>query len=71
MALVRLNLGYEFATTKVCKLAKRCLPFSLGEISFTFIFVSVGLLIFGCTGSQALLFDSLAFASARSPPFWL
>ena len=54
MALVLFNLGCEFTFTKVRKLAKRCLPLSIGEILLTFGSVSLGLLIFGCTGSQAL-----------------
>jgi Kef-type K+ transport system membrane component KefB len=64
MALVLFNLGCEFTFTKVRRLAKHCLPLSIGEIFLTFSFVSLGLLLFGCSGSQALLLGCLAVATA-------
>lgn len=64
MALVLFNLGCEFTFSKVRRVAAHCLALSLAEISATVALVSVGLLVFGCTGSMALLLGCLAVATA-------
>jgi len=48
----------------VRRVAKHCLPLSLGEVLATFGLVTIGLLIFGCSGSKALLLGCLAVATA-------
>jgi len=64
MAVVLFNLGCEFTFTKVRRVAARCLALSVGEIAATFGFVTVGLYMFGCAPSMALLLGCLAVATA-------
>ncbi len=64
MALVLFNLGCEFTFTKFRRVAAHCLVLSAGEIFATFSLVLIGLLIFGCSGSIALLLGCLAVATA-------
>lgn len=64
MAVVLFNLGCEFTFTKVRRLAAHCLAISAGEIVTTCGFVTIGLLIFGCSGSTAMLLGCLAVATA-------
>ncbi|MCC9604011.1 cation:proton antiporter [Stieleria sp. JC731] len=64
MALVLFNLGCEFTFSKVRRVAAHCLMISAGEIFLTLLFVAVGLFLFGCTGSMALLLGCLAVATA-------
>ncbi|MCA9135179.1 MAG: cation:proton antiporter [Planctomycetales bacterium] len=64
MALVLFNLGCEFTFSKVRRVAAHCLSLSLAEITATAVLVTVGLLLFGCTGSMALLLGCLAVATA-------
>jgi Kef-type K+ transport system membrane component KefB len=64
MALVLFNLGCEFTFSKVRRVAAHCLPLSFAEITATAFFVSIGLLIFGCSGRMALLLGCLAVATA-------
>ncbi|MCO8125266.1 cation:proton antiporter [Stieleria sp. TO1_6] len=64
MALVLFNLGCEFTFSKVRRVAAHCLTISAAEIIATFGLVAIGLLIFGCSGSMALLLGCLAVATA-------
>ena len=64
MAVVLFNLGCEFTFTKFRRIAKHCLILSAAEILATFGLVTIGLLIFGCSGSIALLLGCLAVATA-------
>ena len=64
MALVLFNLGCEFTFTKFRRVAAHCLVLSAAEIFATFSLVVIGLLIFGCNGSLALLLGCLAVATA-------
>lgn len=64
MALVLFNLGSEFTFTKFRRVAARCLMLSAAEILATFSLVTIGLLVFGCQGSMALLLGCLAVATA-------
>lgn len=64
MAVVLFNLGCEFTFTKVRRVAAHCLTLSLAEILATFALVSVGLVLFGSSGSMALLLGCLAVATA-------
>ena len=64
MALVLFNLGCEFTFSKVRRVAAHCLALSVTEITLTAVFVCLGLLIYGCTGSMALLLGCLAVATA-------
>ena len=64
MAVVLFNLGCEFTFKKVRRVAAHCLALSAGEIVATFGLVTVGLIIFGCSGSMALLLGCLAVATA-------
>ncbi|QDS86869.1 putative voltage-gated ClC-type chloride channel ClcB [Rosistilla ulvae] len=64
MAVVLFNLGCEFTFTKFRRIAGRCLVLSGAEICATFGLVLVGLLMFGCSGSMALLLACLAVATA-------
>ncbi len=64
MAFVLFNLGCEFTFTKFRRIAKHCLILSAAEIFVTFTMVTLGLLIFGCTASMALLLGCLAVATA-------
>ena len=64
MAVVLFNLGCEFTFTKMRRIAAHCLPLSAGEILITFGLVTIGLVIFGCSGSKALLLGCLAVATA-------
>lgn len=64
MALVLFNLGAEFTFRKARRVARRCLSLALSEIAVTCVFVTLGLLAFGCSGSRALLLGCLAVATA-------
>ena len=64
MAVVLFNLGCEFTFTKVRRVAAHCLALSAAEIACTSAFVAVGLWLFGCSGSMALLLGCLAVATA-------
>ncbi|QDV67836.1 putative voltage-gated ClC-type chloride channel ClcB [Rosistilla carotiformis] len=64
MAVVLFNLGSEFTFTKFRRIAGHCLVLSAAEISATFGLVLVGLMLFGCGGSMALLLACLAVATA-------
>lgn len=64
MAVVLFNLGCEFTFTKFRRAAGRCLALSAAEISATFGLVLIGLLMFGSSGSMALLLACLAVATA-------
>ncbi|QDV55528.1 cation:proton antiporter [Rosistilla oblonga] len=64
MAVVLFNLGCEFTFTKFRRIAGHCLVLSAAEICATFGLVLVGLLMFGCGGSMALLLACLAVATA-------
>ncbi len=46
IAVVLFNLGCEFTFAKVRRVAGRCLLLSAGEITATFVFVTIGLLLF-------------------------
>lgn len=70
MAVVLFNLGCEFTFTKFRRIAKHCLILSAAEILATFGLVTIGLLIFGCSGSIALLLGCLAVATALPQRFW-
>ncbi|MDA1053583.1 MAG: cation:proton antiporter [Planctomycetota bacterium] len=64
MAVVLFNLGCEFTFTKVRRVAAHCLALSAAEIGVTCGLVTVGLWVFGCSGSMALLLGCLAVATA-------
>ncbi len=64
MAVVLFNLGCEFTFNKVRRLASHCLALSIGEIVTTWGLVTVGLLMYGCSVSMALLLGCLAVATA-------
>ncbi|MBC8353433.1 MAG: cation:proton antiporter [Planctomycetes bacterium] len=64
MAVVLFNLGCEFTFTKVRRVAAHCLALSAAEIALTCGLVTVGLYLFGCPGSMALLLGCLAVATA-------
>jgi Kef-type K+ transport system membrane component KefB len=64
MALVLFNLGCEFTFSKVRRVAAHCMTLSIAEITATAVFVTLGLLLFGCTGSMAMLLGCLAVATA-------
>lgn len=64
IAIVLFNLGCEFTFTKVRRVAAHCLALSAAEILATFALVAVGLLMFGSSGSMALLLGCLAVATA-------
>ncbi len=64
IAVVLFNLGCEFTFTKVRRVAARCLVLSAGDIFATFGLVTAGLLVFGYSGSMALLLGCLAVATA-------
>ncbi len=64
MAVVLFNLGCEFTFHKVRRIAARCTLLSATEIFVTFALVTIGLLLFGSTGSTAVLLGSLAVATA-------
>ncbi|MCA9123383.1 MAG: cation:proton antiporter [Planctomycetaceae bacterium] len=64
MAVVLFNLGCEFTFTKVRRVAAHCLALSAAEIAITCGLVTIGLWMFGCTGSMALLLGCLAVATA-------
>ncbi len=64
MAVVLFNLGCEFTFTKFRHVAAHCLVLSAAEIFATFSLVTIGLLLFGCGGSMALLLGCLAVATA-------
>jgi Kef-type K+ transport system membrane component KefB len=64
MAVVLFNLGCEFTFTKFRRIAAHCLVLSAAEIFTTFTLVTVGLLVFRCSGSMALLLGCLAVATA-------
>ena len=64
MALVLFNLGCEFTFSKVRRVAAHCLALSATEITATLGLVALGLVLFGATGSMALLLGCLAVATA-------
>ena len=64
IAIVLFNLGCEFTFTKVRRVAAHCLALSAAEILATFGLVTVGLVLFGSSGSKALLLGCLAVATA-------
>ena len=64
MAIVLFNLGCEFTFKKVRRFAAYCLAISAAEITVTCGLVAVGLWLFGCTPSMALLLGCLAVATA-------
>ncbi len=64
MAIVLFNLGCEFTFNKVRHIAAHCLALSAGEIIATCGFVTIALLLVGCSGSMALLLGCLAVATA-------
>ena len=64
MALVLFNLGCEFTFSKVRRVAAHCMALSIAEITATAVLVTIGLALFGCTGSMALLLGCLAVATA-------
>ncbi|MBI2480087.1 MAG: cation:proton antiporter [Planctomycetia bacterium] len=64
MAFVLFNLGCEFTFTKVRRVAAHCLALSAGEIGVTCGLVTIGLWLFGCSGSMAMLLGCLAVATA-------
>ncbi len=64
MALVLFNLGCEFTLPQFRRVASHCVPLSASEIIITSTLVTTGLLLFGCSGSMALLLGCLAVATA-------
>ena len=64
MAVVLFNLGCEFTFAKVRRVGGHCLALSASEIAVTSGIVVVGLWLFGCSGSMALILGCLAVATA-------
>ncbi len=64
MAVVLFNLGCEFTFKKVRNIAGHCLALSVGEIVATCSLVTLGLMLFGNSGSTSLLLGCLAVATA-------
>lgn len=64
MAIVLFNLGCEFTFKKVRRFAVHCLTISAAEITVTCGLVTLGLWLFGCSPSMAMLLGCLAVATA-------
>ncbi len=64
MAIVLFNLGCEFTFSRVRRVAAHCLALSAAEILITCGLVTIGLQLFGCSGSTSLLLGCLAVATA-------
>ncbi len=64
MALVLLELGYQFPLVQLRSIMRRALWLSAGEIIATFTLVSVGVLVLGGGLALAVLLGALALATA-------
>ena len=64
MALVLFALGCQFPMRRIRRLASRGLMLSLGELAFTFIAVTTGLLLIGQSVSVSIVLGALALATA-------
>lgn len=64
MALVLFYLGTQFPIAQIKRVAKKATILSAGELTCTFLLVTVGLLLFGMPSSNALLLGALALATA-------
>ncbi len=64
MALVLLELGYQFSFVQIRRIMRHALWLSAGELSATFAFVSIAAVLFGGSIPLALLLGVLALATA-------
>lgn len=64
MALVLFGLGCHFPFQRLRRIAGRCIKLSMGELLFTLVIVSAGLLAVGTSFNTAVLLGCLALATA-------
>lgn len=64
MALVLFNLGARFSINYLCKIRERIALLAIGDLLATFLFVTVGLLLFGQSLAMSLMLGCLAMATA-------
>ena len=64
MGLVLFNLGARFSVNYLRKIRKHITPLAIGDLLATFLFVTVGLLLFGQSLSMSLMLGCLAMATA-------
>lgn len=64
ISLVLFNLGCHFPLARVRRIFRRVLRLSVGELTATFLFVGVGLIVLGASWKMALLLGALALATA-------
>ncbi len=64
MALVLFYLGTLFPFDQIRRISRRAIPLSIGEITCTALFVSVGVYLLGMTPAQSILLGTLAIATS-------
>lgn len=64
MALVLLELGYQFSFIQIRRIMRHAMWLSAGELCTTFVFVSITAFVFGGSVPVALLLGVLALATA-------
>ena len=64
MALVLFNLGAQFPVNHLLRIRKHITPLAIGDLLATFLFVTVGLLLFGQSLTISLMLGCLAMATA-------
>lgn len=64
MALVLFNLGTRFSVKYLRRIRRQITPLAIGDLLATFLFVTVGLLLFGQSLPLSLMLGCLAMATA-------